>query len=171
MTLEYVPLHVHTDASLDGAGTVTSLVAEAKRIGLKALAMTDHGTLANAVAFWSACTDVEIKPILGLEAYLLYQGNRHHITLLSLNETGFNNLIALDTWSHVENHVGGYPLITLDKLYTLREGLFALSGCASSALYSEHGNVYVSDLFDVMATRIPGPNQYNGGRRVTSVGW
>src|SRR6478672_7115860 len=89
----YAPLHVHSDASLDGAGTVESLVARAVAIGAPALGLTDHGTLANAVAFWSACTDCEIKPILGMEAYLMYEGKRRHMTLLSLSEAGFNNLI------------------------------------------------------------------------------
>lgn len=131
----YAPLHVHSDASPDGAGTIASLVAEAVRIGCPALALTDHGTLANAVAFWSACTDAGIKPILGMEAYLAYQGARHHVTILSLNEGGFNNLVYLDTDAHTNHYDGGYPMVTLDSLYIYRKGLYVLSGCASSALY------------------------------------
>src|SRR5688500_19785331 len=98
--MNYVSLHNHTDASPDGAGTVLALVAEAKRLGMSALGMTDHGTLANAVSFWSACREAEIKPILGMEAYLMYGGKRRHLTILSVSEQGFNNLVHLDSWSH-----------------------------------------------------------------------
>jgi DNA polymerase-3 subunit alpha len=115
--------------------------------------MTDHGTLANAVAFWSACDEAEIKPILGMEAYLLYEGRRHHLTLLSLNEEGFNNLVHLDTESHTERYIGGYPLITLDALHKRNSGLVALTGCASSAIY--HGEYedalrYAGDLTETL---------------------
>lgn len=145
----YVPLHVHTDASSDGAGTVESLVKEAVSKGFHSLAMTDHGTLANAVAFWSACTENEIKPILGLEAYLSYRGERHHITLHAQNEDGFNNLVSLNSWSHVENYTAGYPLITLDSLYQYRGGISALTGCASSAIHS-WGAGYIADLVSTL---------------------
>ena len=149
MELHYVPLHVHTDASSDGAGTVETLVKEAARLKITHLAMTDHGTLANAVAFWSACTENNIIPIMGLEAYLLYKGTRHHITLHARNEQGFNNLVKLNSWAHVENYQGGYPLITLDKLHEYRSGISALTGCASSAIH-EHGEEYVADLASVL---------------------
>lgn len=150
--MEYVPLHVHSDASLDGAGTVDSLVKEASRLGFKALGLTDHGTLANAVSFWSSCTDYGIKPILGIEAYLLYEGERHHITLLSLSEDGFNNLVALDSWSHKDMFVSGYPLITMSMLERYHKDLHVLTGCASSAIYRgslDDGCKYVSDLTSI----------------------
>lgn len=150
--LSYIPLHVHSDASLDGAGTVTSLVAQAAKLKMRGLALTDHGTLANAVAFWSACTEHEIRPILGIEAYFQYRAKRHHITLLSYNETGFNNLIAMDTESHSFNYTTGYPLMDMNMLEKHKEGVIALTGCASSALY--HGEFsdcmnYVGDLMDI----------------------
>lgn len=151
--MNYVPLHVHSDASLDGAGTVQSLVERAKAMNFPALALTDHGTLANAVAFWSACDETDIKPILGLEAYLLYNSKRHHLTLLSTNENGFNNLINLSNWAWEHNYAGGFPLITLDKLNEYRAGLFALSGCAASALYVEDetaAQTYLGELMDTM---------------------
>lgn len=149
MSLNYVPLHCHSDASLDGAGTVQTLVAEAKRLGMVALALTDHGTLANAVSFSTTCEEYGIKPILGCECYLLYNGKRHHLTLLSASERGFNNLVALDSWSHAEHYIGGYPLITLDALETHSYNLIALSGCASSALFEgemSDAYRYIADL-------------------------
>lgn len=151
--LEYCPLHVHSDASLDGAGTVSSLVKQAQKLGMSALALTDHGTLANAISFWSACTEVGIKPILGMEAYLSYKGKRHHITLLTLNEEGFNNLITIDSEAHTTGYDAGYPLVTLDSIETHRNGLYALTGCSASPMYRDDDNFalnYYNDLLDVM---------------------
>lgn len=151
--IPYVSLHNHSDASSDGAGTVQSLVNEAKKLEMKALGLTDHGTLANSVAFATACYDANIIPILGMEAYLLYNGKRHHLTLLSLNKTGFNNLILLDSWSHRDSYIGSYPLLTLEKLSENRKGLYALSGCASSALYEgdeADAGRYMADLVSAM---------------------
>ena len=46
----YAPLHCHTDYSLlDGAASVEKLVAKAKKLGLPALAITDHGNLFGAL--------------------------------------------------------------------------------------------------------------------------
>lgn len=147
--MNYTPLHCHTDASTDGAGTVEALVAEAKRLDFKALAMTDHGTLANAVAFWMACKEQDIKPILGVEAYLMYKAKRHHVTLLSMNETGFNNLIHLNSLAHSTGYQGGYPTLTLDDIYSSKSGILALTGCASSAIHEGEdadGEQFVGDL-------------------------
>lgn len=151
--LPYSPLHNHSDASLDGAGPVQGLVAEAARLKFSHLALTDHGTLGNAVAFWAACEEQGIVPIHGLEAYLLYNNKRHHITLLSLNENGFNNLVHLDTWSHDQGWIGGYPTIDLNGLEACRQDLFVLSGCAASAMYvEEEANAlgYVGDLMSAV---------------------
>lgn len=151
-SLKYIPLHVHSDASLDGAGTVASLVARAKQLGFPALALTDHGTLANAVAFWSACTEADIKPILGMEAYLSYQGRRHHLTLLSLSEQGFNNLIEVDSEAHSKGYDAGYPMVTMDNLNRHHQELLALTGCVSSALYTgseADADTFYQELVDV----------------------
>lgn len=146
----YTPLHVHTDASSDGAGTVSSLVKRAKEINCSHLAMTDHATLANAVSFWSACEDHEITPIFGMEAYLLYKGKRHHMTLLSLSERGFNELVKVSTNAYIHRYIDGYPLVELDDFNSSMD-LFALTGCASSAIHEgrdEDGYNYVRDLID-----------------------
>lgn len=145
---EYTPLHVHTDASSDGLGTVQALVERAKDLGMTSLAMTDHGTLANAISFWSACVEQGIKPILGLEAYLQYEDKRHHLTLLARNRTGFENLIELDTRSHLHS-ISGYPTTTLSLLNSLGGNLFVLTGCPASAIHREDktfGKKFVLDL-------------------------
>ena len=68
---DFVHLHVHTDYSmLDGAGKVKDYVAEAKRLGQPALAITDHGYMFGAYEFYEAATKAGIKPIIGVEAYM-----------------------------------------------------------------------------------------------------
>ena len=68
---DFVHLHVHTDYSmLDGAGKIKDYVAEAKRLGQPALAITDHGYMFGVYEFYAAAKAAGIKPIIGVEAYM-----------------------------------------------------------------------------------------------------
>ena len=65
-----VQTHNHTDASLlDGLSKVKDLVAKAKNLGHKAIAITDHGSLGNTYSFYKECKANDIKPLLGIELY------------------------------------------------------------------------------------------------------
>ena len=76
MSKNYVPTHVHTDASLlDGLSNVKDLVAKAKALDIKAIAITDHGSLGNTLSFWSECNANGIKPLLGNELYYTHDTN------------------------------------------------------------------------------------------------
>ena len=76
----FVHTHVHTDASLlDGLSKVKDLVAKAKSLNMKAVALTDHGSLGNAYSFWKECKANDIKPLLGNELYYT-----HDTDILSL---------------------------------------------------------------------------------------
>ncbi|MDT5291086.1 MAG: polymerase subunit alpha, partial [Mycobacterium sp.] len=64
-------LHNHTEYSmLDGAAKVKPMLAEAQRLEMPAIGMTDHGNMFGASEFYNAATDVGIKPIIGVEAYI-----------------------------------------------------------------------------------------------------
>lgn len=129
----FTHLHVHTDASLkDGMTPVWNLVGAAKEKGFKALAMTDHGTLANAIAFSIECERAGIKPILGLEAYVNVDGEVGHMTLLADGARGFKNLIKLNNLGHASE--GRHPAFTIDQLVENNEDIVLLSGCVSSPL-------------------------------------
>ena len=66
----FVHTHVHTDASLlDGLSKVKDLVTKAKSLNMKAVAITDHGSLGNTLSFWEECNKQGIKPLLGNELY------------------------------------------------------------------------------------------------------
>jgi DNA polymerase-3 subunit alpha len=147
---------VHTDASKDGFGTVEDLVNDAVDKGFKSLAMTDHGTLANAITFWSLCKEKGIKPILGMEGYIRYDRSvkdRNHLTLLAKTEEGFQNLIALDNHAHDVGWDGRFPVFGLDDLNRWSKGLHVLTGCNASPLHDseyEDGMQFVGHLVDIM---------------------
>ena len=69
----FVHLHVHTEYSmLDGAARISAAVKRANELNMPALAITDHGNMYGAVAFFDACTakGSNVKPILGTEFYV-----------------------------------------------------------------------------------------------------
>ena len=71
MAGSFVHLHNHTEYSmLDGAAKVSPLFAEAKRLGMTAIGMTDHGNMFGASEFYNTAIKNEIKPIIGIEAYI-----------------------------------------------------------------------------------------------------
>ena len=63
---EFVHLHIHSDFSLlDGANRIKDLPVRAKELGMKAMAITDHGVMYGAIDFYKACKKEGIKPIIG----------------------------------------------------------------------------------------------------------
>ena len=69
--MSFVHLHVHTEYSLlDGACRIEKLAKRAKELGQTALAVTDHGVMYGAVAFYKACSAAGVKPIIGCEVYV-----------------------------------------------------------------------------------------------------
>src|SRR5215218_9252039 len=97
-----VHLHVHSEYSLlDGACKIDQLAARAAELDMPALGLTDHGVMNGAVEHYKACKANGIKPILGLEAYLVDdrraegRAERNHLTLLATNDEGFRNLVKL----------------------------------------------------------------------------
>lgn len=141
---DFVHLHVHSEYSLlDGAARIKEMAARAAELGMKSLALTDHGVMYGAIPFYKACREHGIKPILGMEAYIT-AGSRHekqsrkeqpiyHLTLLAKNEIGYRNLMKLSSIGHLE---GFYyrPRIDFEALTAHAEGLVCLSGCMSSEL-------------------------------------
>jgi len=136
-----VHLHVHSEYSLlDGACKIEKLAARAAELGMPALGLTDHGVLNGAVEFYKACRKHGVKPILGLEAYLVddrrerekVRYERNHLTLLARNGEGFRNLIKLSSLGYLEGFRRGQANVDMDLLDRHSEGVIALSGCLQS---------------------------------------
>ncbi len=141
----FVHLHCHTHFSLlDGVNRIPELVTRVKSLGMNSVAMTDHGNLGGAMEFYNTCKKHEIKPIIGYEAYVA-PGRRtdrsatrqkeaqSHLTLLAMNQKGFDNLIKMSSTAYLEGfHYK--PRIDRELLEEFNEGIICLSGCASSEL-------------------------------------
>jgi DNA polymerase-3 subunit alpha len=135
----FAHLHVHSHYSLlDGMSKIDELLDLTKKMGLDALALTDHGVLYGAIEFYSKAKSKGIKPIIGCEVYLAPRTRNdkmakvdakfYHLTLLAKNQTGYHNLMKLVTIGELE---GFYykPRVDKEVLRQYSDGLIALSGC------------------------------------------
>lgn len=137
---EFVHLHNHSEYSLlDGLQKTKNMVEYAHSLGMKALAITDHGNMYGTIKFYKACKDVGIKPIIGCEIYVV-KGSLHHkeaenkdynhLILLAENETGYKNLMKIVTTAYLEGYYYK-PRTDLDLLEKYHEGLICLSACVN----------------------------------------
>jgi len=135
----FVHLHNHTHYSLlDGLQKVPDMLDWVQELGQTAVAITDHGTLSGAIDFYKECKKRDIKPIIGMEAYVSPRKHTdkstredrtpYHLTLLATNEIGYKNLVKLSTIANLE---GFYykPRIDRDLIEKYHEGIIALTGC------------------------------------------
>ena len=142
--MAFVHLHVHTEYSLlDGACRIDTIAKRAKELGQTALAVTDHGVMYGAVAFYKACLAEGIQPIIGCEVYVAPGSrfdrlpgpeNRYsHLILLCRNETGYRNLCYLVSAGFTEGYYVR-PRIDWALLHEHAEGLICLSGCLAGEI-------------------------------------
>jgi DNA polymerase III subunit alpha len=140
----FVHLHVHTDYSLlDGACRIDRLMDRAVELGMPALALTDHGNLFGAIAFYQAAKDKGIKPLVGCELYMVESSrlekngraedgkSYYHLGLLARSLTGYQNLLKLVSDAHLR---GFYykPRTDWETLAAHAEGLIGFTGCLAS---------------------------------------
>lgn len=135
----FVHLHIHSHYSLlDGLGKPEAIVKRAKELGMKAVALTDHGAMYGAIEFYKAAKKEEVKPIIGMEAYVAPRSlkdktgkidtNPYHLILLAKNEEGYLNLIRLASIAHIEGYYYK-PRVDKDILKKHAGGLIATSAC------------------------------------------
>lgn len=139
MENNFVHLHLHTKYSLlDGFCDIKKLVKKTKDLGMKAVAVTDHGAMFGVIDFYNECKANDIKPILGCEIYMSERGMRdkdsnydwgnYHLVLLAENEEGYRNLIKIVSVAYID---GFYrkPRADFDLLRKYAKGIIALTGC------------------------------------------
>ncbi|MBL7491902.1 DNA polymerase III subunit alpha [Frankia sp. AgB1.9] len=157
----FVHLHVHTEYSmLDGAAKSGLLFKEAARLGMPAVGMTDHGNMFGAYEFHQAAKKSDLKPIIGIEAYLAPEsrtlkkpvfwgegsqrdvdpdgeggdvsggGSYTHMTMLAENPTGLRNLFRLSSLASIEGYYRK-PRMDKDLVSECAEGIIATTGCPS----------------------------------------
>ena len=141
---DFAHLHVHSEYSLlDGLSKIPKLVTQAKIMGMKHIALTDHGALYGAIKFYKSCKVEGINPIIGCEMYITKRSLKqketpedkanYHLTVLAQNFEGYKNLMKLITIANLE---GFYyrPRVDKETLARHSKGLMALSGCVSSEI-------------------------------------
>ncbi|MGE5831052.1 MAG: DNA polymerase III subunit alpha [Micromonosporaceae bacterium] len=149
----FVHLHVHTEYSmLDGAARLRPLFAETARMGMPALAMTDHGNLFGAYDFYRQATAAGIKPLIGSELYVTPGTSRFdktrvrwadggendvsgggaytHLTVLATDAAGLHNLFRLSSLASLEGYYYK-PRADRELLQQYGKGLIATTGCPS----------------------------------------
>ena len=141
-TASAVHLHAHSEYSLlDGACKIDAMAKRAAELDQPALGLTDHGVMNGAVDLYKACRKHGIKPIAGLEAYLVDDRHaikeqtryeRNHLTLLAENDTGFANLVKLTSAGFLEGFSRGKANVDMDLLSQHAEGVIVLTGCLQS---------------------------------------
>jgi len=141
MSAPFTHLHFHTHYSLlDGAIKVKGLGKYLKDLGFDSCAITDHGNLHGVVEFENEMRKAEIKPIIGMEAYVARTNRFHrtypkpgpnafHTVLLCENKIGYHNLIKLSSIGFTEGKYYGKPRIDREILEKHNEGLIVLSAC------------------------------------------
>ena len=151
----FVHLHNHTEYSmLDGAAKVKPMLAEAQRLEMPAIGMTDHGNMFGASEFYNAATDAGIKPIIGVEAYIAPgsrfdtkrilwgdpsqkgddvsgSGSYTHMTMVAENATGLRNLFKLSSLASFEGQLGKWSRMDAELIAEHAEGIIATTGCPS----------------------------------------
>jgi DNA polymerase-3 subunit alpha len=137
-----VHLHAHSEYSLlDGACKIDAMAARAAELGQPALGLTDHGVMNGAVDLYKACAKHGIKPIVGLEAYLVddrraikeqTRYERNHLTLLAESDRGFANLVKLTSAGFLEGFSRGKANVDMELLAAHAEGVIVLTGCLQS---------------------------------------
>lgn len=133
--MSFVHLHAHTaqGSLLDSILTRDELILHHLGQDAPAVAITEHGTLFNATKFAADAQTFGLKPIMGLEAYVVRDRDVRergywHMTLLAQNEAGWRNL----QWLVSDSYKNGFyyrPRIGYEQLREHSEGIICLTGC------------------------------------------
>ncbi len=155
---KFIHLHTHSHYSLLNAlPKLDELVKTAKKMGMASLALTDNGNLYGAIEFYKECQKHEVKPIIGVDAYVAYRSRndkqagidkeRYRLVLLAENETGYKNLIQLVTISHLE---GFYykPRVDKEILEKYHEGLIAIAPSFSNDISQSLETMHVEQAME-----------------------
>src|ERR1700730_17883245 len=151
----FVHLHNHTEYSmLDGAAKIAPMLAEAQRLEMSAIGMTDHGNMFGDSEFYSGATGAGIKPIIGIEAYVAPgsrfdtrrvtwgdpsqkeddvsgSGSYTHLTMVAENAAGLRNLFKLSSLASFEGQLGKWARMDAELIAEHAGGIIATTGCPS----------------------------------------
>ncbi|HPB16952.1 MAG TPA: PHP domain-containing protein, partial [Clostridia bacterium] len=141
---DFVHLHVHTEFSLlDGSTKIPDMVSKAKELGMKAVAITDHGVMYGILQLYKSCISVGIKPIIGCEVYTARRkrtdkihgldSTQGHLVLLAKDNTGLHNIMKMVSQSFEDGYYYK-PRVDKELLRQYSKGVIALSACLSGEI-------------------------------------
>ncbi len=182
----FVHLHNHTEYSmLDGAAKITPMLAEAERLGMPAIGMTDHGNMFGASEFYNAANDAGIKPIIGVEAYVAPasrfdtrritwgdpgqkaddvsgSGSYTHLTMMAENATGLRNLFKLSSLASFEGQLSKWSRMDAELIAEHAEGIIITTGCPSGEVQTRLRLGHDREALEAAAKwrEIVGPDNY-----------
>ena len=146
MAAEFVHLHAHSQYSLlDGALKIKDLVSRTKSLGMRAVALTDHGNMFGAIQLYKTCKEHGVQAILGCEVNVARRGSDRsderlgeavdHLVLLASSEEGYKNLVRIVSRGHVEPASQLAPSVTLDTVAEYKAGIIGLTGCMGGSFW------------------------------------
>lgn len=169
---DFVHLHNHSEFSLlDGLQKMKNMVAYAKELNMKALAITDHGNMYGTIKFYRECKALDIKPIIGCEIYVTKRSlhdkdatqdkDYNHLILLAENEEGYKNLMRIVTIANLEGYYYK-PRTDLALLEKYKEGIICLSACVNGYVSEPlmKGDDELGEKRAMQLAKIYGPNNF-----------
>src|SRR4051812_17094756 len=142
---------------LDGAARIKDVLAEASRLGMPGVAISDHGNMHGAYDFYKQAEAAGITPVIGVEAYVAPEsrltksrikwgrpeqksddisgnGSITHMTMWARNAAGLKNLFRLNSLASMEGQMGKWPRMDFDIIAEHAEGIMGTTGCPSGAV-------------------------------------
>ena len=169
---DFVHLHLHSEYSLlDGACRISDIPVKARELGQTAVAITDHGSLYGAVAFYKACKKEGIKPIIGCEVYVAPRSmlskdgkqdmSGNHLVLLAENEQGYRNLCKIVSDAYISGFYSK-PRTDINEIKKYSEGIIALSACLAGYIPQQitAGNFAEAERYACMLRDIFGKDNF-----------
>ena len=165
---EFAHLHLHTEYSLlDGMGRTKEYAERAQQLGIRHVAVTDHGVMYGAMEWYKTASKAGLHPIVGIEAYLAEgsaaarERKSYHLLMLAENETGYRNLLKLSSRAMLEGYYYR-PRVDLEMLAEHHEGIIATSACLGGPVANNflHGRPEMARDYAGKLAEIFGPDRF-----------
>mgnify|MGYP001076567026 CR=1 FL=1 len=154
MSETFVHLSLHTEYSIvDGVVRIKPLAAAVANAGMPAVALTDQSNMFALVKFYRACQSSGVKPIVGVDCWVMSEEDQTQptkLTLLCINNTGYLNLTQLVSRGYTEGQHRGIPMLQKSWFDGNTEGLIALSGGRTG----EIGQALLSENTELASQRL-----------------